>query len=62
VRKWSFTVTEHEPDRPWIVTNRKHRTIELDDGASFFEWAAQHYPGERFTVELDPWSLTPGKP
>jgi hypothetical protein len=58
VREWGFTVTEHDPERPWIVRGREHRTIELDDDASFFEWSRQHYPRERFTVELDPWTLS----
>ena len=35
-----------------------HETVELEDGASFIEWAASRYPRDRYTVELDPWSLS----
>jgi hypothetical protein len=57
VRKFAFTVTEHEADRPWIIRGREHRTVELDDGVQFFDWAWQEWPPGRFTVELDPWQL-----
>jgi hypothetical protein len=36
---------------------REHLTVELEDGAAFYEWAQQAWPRERFTVELDPWQL-----
>jgi hypothetical protein len=55
--QFSFTLTEHDADRPWIVRGRKHRTVELDDGVSFFEWATRRWPTPRWTVELDPWQL-----
>ena len=61
MREFSFTVTEHDPDRPWIVRGSEHRTVKLDDSSSFFQWAAAHYPRDRFTVELDPWQLSPGE-
>jgi hypothetical protein len=59
VRTWSYTVVEHDPDRPWIVLGQHRETIDLEDGASFHDWAACRYPNERFTVELDPWTDTP---
>jgi hypothetical protein len=58
VREYAFTVTEHDPERPWIVRDRRHHTVMLEDGQSFFEWAYGEWPRERFTVELDPWQLT----
>jgi hypothetical protein len=61
VCEYGFTVTEHDPERPWIVLARAHRTITLDDEASFFEWAAENWPAPRWTVELDPWQLAPGR-
>jgi hypothetical protein len=39
---------------------QEHRTITLDDGVGFFEWAHDHWPSPRWTVELDPWQLAPG--
>jgi hypothetical protein len=59
VRRWSFTVVEHDPDRQWIVISQRRDTIDLDDGESFNDWAARHYPDDRITVELDPWSDWP---
>jgi hypothetical protein len=59
VREWSYTLTRHEPGRPWIIVGREHLTVELEDDAKFFEWAQREWPSERFTVELDPWQLTP---
>ena len=51
-------VTEHDPNRPWVVTGAEHRTVELEDGVDFFAWAAERWPAERFTVQLDPWELS----
>ena len=62
VHEYSFTITEHEPERPWIVVDSEHRTITLEDGASFFAWAAERWPAPRWTVELDPWQLAPAWP
>jgi hypothetical protein len=62
VREYGFTVTERDPDRPWIVLDSEHRTVTLEDGVSFFEWSAEHWPAPRWTVELDPWQLSPAWP
>ena len=40
VPEFGFTLTEHDSDRLWIVIGSEHRTIELDDGVNFFEWAS----------------------
>ena len=60
VPEYSYTVTEHDPARPWIVRGNQRRTITLDDGVSFFEWAHRQCPGTRWSVELDPWQLARG--
>jgi hypothetical protein len=52
-------VVEHDPDRPFIVLGQRHETIDLEDGESFNDWAAGRYPDERFTVELDPYQISP---
>lgn len=62
VREYSYTVTEHDLERPWIVRGREHQTVRLDDGVEFFEWAQHEWPSRRYTVTLDPWELSPGRP
>ena len=57
VRAYSFTVTEHDSDRPWIVLDVEHRTVELDEGADFYGWAHEQWDASRYTVQLDPWQL-----
>jgi hypothetical protein len=39
---------EHNRERPQIVLGEEHRTVTLDDGASFFEWAHERFPAPRF--------------
>jgi hypothetical protein len=57
--EYGYTLTEHDPERPWIVLGSEQRAILLDDGASFSAWAAEHCPSPRWSVELDPWSDMP---
>jgi hypothetical protein len=57
VSEYRFTLTEHDPERPWIVHSSERRTITLEDGQDFFAWAREHWPKPRWTVELDPWQL-----
>jgi hypothetical protein len=59
VREYSFTLTEHDLEHPWIVLGSEHRTITLEDGVGFFEWAREQWPAPRWTIELDPWQLSP---
>ena len=60
--EYGFTVAEHDPEQPWIVRGSEHRSVSLEDGANFFEWAHERWPAPRWTVELDPWQLTPPWP
>ena len=55
VPEYSFTLTEHDPQRPWIVVGQQHSTVALMDLTRFREWAAERWPEPRWTVELDPW-------
>ena len=57
MRSYTFTVTEHDPDKPWIVVGQQRRTVELDDGAGFFEWVRRAWPEPHYTVQLDPYQL-----
>lgn len=61
MKTFSFTIAEHDPERPWIVMRLEHRTVELDAGADFFAWVREHWPEPRWSVELDPWQLSPGR-
>jgi hypothetical protein len=57
---YSFTLTEHDPERPWIVVGpQEHRTVELNEGVQFFAWARVQWPPPRWSIQLDPWQLSP---
>ena len=59
VREYGFTITEHDPERPWMVLSSEHRTIKLPDGMDFFTWAREQWPAPRWSVQVDPWELSP---
>jgi hypothetical protein len=59
VPEYGYSVTEHDPDRPWIVHGTEHYRIMLDDGVNFFAWVRERWPAPRFSVDLDPWELAP---
>jgi hypothetical protein len=55
VPEFSHTVREHDPAKPWLVVGgARHLTVELDDAGQFGTWAAQKWPRDRYTAELDP--------
>jgi hypothetical protein len=56
--EYRYTVTEHDPERPWIVRGSSHGQGTLPDDSSFFEWAQEHWPAPQWSVQLDPWQLT----
>jgi hypothetical protein len=62
VPEYRFTLTEHDPERPWIVVGQEHRTVTLDDAVNFFEWRHAQWPSPRWSIELDPWQLSPDGP
>jgi hypothetical protein len=51
MREYGFTITEHDPDRPWMVLSGEHRTIKLPDGMDFFTWAREQWPAPRWSVQ-----------
>lgn len=57
--QFSFTVTEHDPERPWIMVGRERQSATFDDARGFYRWAKERWPAPRCTVELDPWQLSP---
>jgi len=44
MREYGFTITEHNPDRPWMVLASEHRTIKLPDGLDFFTQSRRGSP------------------
>jgi hypothetical protein len=59
--RFGFTVTEHDAQRPWIVLGQDHCTVTLEDGEMFYEWAAEQFPPPRWSVQLDPFQLSPDR-
>ncbi len=58
-RTYSYALTEHDPNRPWIIRDQQQRAVELEDDENFFEFAAREHPSPRWSVELGPYQLTP---
>ena len=54
MREHRFTLTEYDPDRPWVVRATGRHVIELPDDQDFGAWAAERWPDQRFKVELEP--------
>lgn len=59
VPSYSFTLTEYDDARPWIVRGQARREVELEPGVNFFAWAAEAWPAPHWGVQLDPWQLPP---
>lgn len=58
MKTWTYTLTEYEPDKPWLIISvRRGMTVELEDRADFFEWSHQQWTTDRYSVELDPYQL-----
>jgi hypothetical protein len=57
-RAWSYTLTEHNPAKPWLIVSvRRGMTVELEEHVNFFTWAAETWPPPQFSVELDPYQI-----
>ena len=61
MRAFTFTIIERDAARPWIVVGQEHRSVELEDGIDFIRWAREQWPEPRWTIELDPWQLSPDR-
>jgi hypothetical protein len=53
---FSYTVTEYDAEKPWLVISTGRHQVELADARSFMEWAHERWPSPRYAVQLDPWS------
>jgi hypothetical protein len=60
--EYRSTVTEHDPDRPWIVLGSSCGQVTLPDDSRFFEWVHEHWPAPRWSVDLDPGQVAPPWP
>jgi hypothetical protein len=56
---YGYTLSEHDPERPWIVVAIEHRTVTLELGVDFLQWARDTWPAPVFSVEPDPWHFGP---
>jgi hypothetical protein len=50
VPEFSFTATEHDLDRPWIVVGTSRGKVMLPEGENFFAWAHENWPAPRRSV------------
>jgi hypothetical protein len=54
-----YTVTEYDPQRPWVMVSRT-RGLAVDlDAEDFPAWAARAWPATRYTTEIEPGALRP---
>jgi hypothetical protein len=54
-RAWTYRATRHDPGKPWIIVETTElQSIDLADGANFWEWASEHWPGPEWSVTLEP--------
>jgi hypothetical protein len=59
VPSFAYTLTEHNPAKPWLIVGQEHRTVDLADSTNFFEWAGEQWLAPRWSVQLDPRQLAP---
>jgi hypothetical protein len=53
---FSYTVTEYDLSKPWLVICTGRHQVELADAHAFLDWARERWPAPRYSVQLDPWS------
>ena len=55
--RYTFTVIERDPERPWIVLSQDAPSVTLDEATDPLEWARQEWPPPRWSAELGPGEL-----
>ena len=56
---YSFTITEYDPEQPWLVVSTGRESVELAEGEIFYDWALTKWPRPHFRVRLDAPPLSP---
>lgn len=55
---FTYSVTEHDPERPWIMLGtRTGLSLEASNAHEFYEKVGVLWPRDRFDVELAPGEL-----
>jgi len=50
--KIEFTVTEYDPDQPWVVVATARDSVELASVVEFLSWAQARWPEPRYAVRV----------
>jgi hypothetical protein len=61
MRRYGFQLTEHDEQKPWLILSQRHEEVELPGDAAFYSWIAKHYPNSRYSVDPDPWTMSPNR-
>jgi hypothetical protein len=57
---YRYTVTEYDPNKPWVVVGMiPGLIVELPDEQDFPVWAASQWPAPRYEPRLEPEPLHP---
>jgi hypothetical protein len=43
------------------VISSRHEEVELLDDAAFYSWIAERNPRSRYSVDPDPWTMSPNR-
>jgi hypothetical protein len=54
-----YSVTECDPQRPWVMVTRTRGLVVDIDADDFPAWAASAWPAPRYKTELEPGALRP---
>ena len=47
VRSYGFRVTEHDPERPWVIVRSGRHRVELEADIDFYEWVRKQTMASR---------------
>ena len=59
MKTYSFTLTEYERGKPWLIRATGRQSVQLPDDQDFYTWALEQWPADRYRVALDRPPLTP---
>jgi hypothetical protein len=55
---YSFTITQYDSEKPWLVLSTGRDSVELPEGEVFHDWALTRWPRPHYRVRLDTPPLT----